>query len=366
MKQYKIYGILLALTPTLILLFHAVIWHGFTHKFLAVPEGYYVGNLARIGYISDYIDKRKQEVTLPRTHKQLAEWQGEPVDILTIGDSFSYAKGLGKNPSYQDFLTNDHNLSVLHMITEDKISFQEIIALTNSGFFDIVKPKYLLLESIQNLTIKRFAKTFDFGERGSLPAFRKKYLPKSHRHKHRDIFKSSETIAFMNEGNLKFALFSFGRLVSPNAFVSRIYDVELTRSLFSVGDGKRLLFMRDSLEEQERYTPNRLSRINANLNRLQQLLADHGIKLLFMVAPDKYELYHPYIKENPFPTTPYFERFRKMEKAYTFIDSEKILREKIAAGEKDIYYADDSHWTAKAGEAVSTEISKQIRNNNFL
>ncbi|MBE0599115.1 MAG: hypothetical protein IH614_17860, partial [Desulfuromonadales bacterium] len=63
-------------------------------------------------------------------------------------------------------------------------------------------------------------------------------------------------------------------------------------------------------------------------------------------------LYAPYIVDNPFPPSRFFELLRPLAKNYRFIDTETILREELTKGTKDLYWLDDTHWSWKASEAI--------------
>lgn len=104
--------------------------------------------------------------------------------------------------------------------------------------------------------------------------------------------------------------------------------------------------------------------VNKNFNDLAESLAKKGIKLIFMPAVNKYDLYSGFIKNNPYPLDKFFDNLRKFDKKYIFIDTKKILLEKLNAGEKDMYHVDDTHWSNKSAEVVSTVISKYIKTNN--
>jgi hypothetical protein len=43
---------------------------------------------------------------------------------------------------------------------------------------------------------------------------------------------------------------------------------------------------------------------------------------------------------------------RPLPRRYTLIDTKAILAEELRKGVKDVYYADDTHWSWKASEAI--------------
>ncbi len=127
---------------------------------------------------------------------------------------------------------------------------------------------------------------------------------------------------------------------------------ELTREMFTVSNGTRLLFLRDDVKRGTHTNIETIMLMNRNLNTLAEKLATRGIKLFFMPCVDKYTLYSGYLKDNPYPKSIFFEELRKLPKCYRLIDTKAILAEELEKGEKDIYYADDTHWSWKASEKI--------------
>ena len=79
--------------------------------------------------------------------------------------------------------------------------------------------------------------------------------------------------------------------------------------------------------------------INLN-NNLATILKRRNINLYFMLAFDKYNLYSKYIVNNK-------------DGVSTFIDTKAIDR-----GIKDIFYADDTHWSYKASESIVNHLKE--------
>lgn len=75
-----------------------------------------------------------------------------------------------------------------------------------------------------------------------------------------------------------------------------------------------------------------------------------------MPAVDKYNLYSPYIVSNKYPQSIFFEYLETLPKNYVFINTKKILLEELKKGEKDIFYADDTHWSYKANDIIINDI----------
>jgi hypothetical protein len=139
---------------------------------------------------------------------------------------------------------------------------------------------------------------------------------------------------------------------SDNAFGSHVFQRDLDRPLFSVAKARRLLFYDFDIYVLSFTTPEIIAQINDNMNRVADLLEKKGIGLIFMPVVSKYDLYSEFITGNPYPKSTFFEALRPLPKKYTFIDTKSPLLEEVRRGEKDIFFADDTHWTWKASDRV--------------
>ena len=97
-----------------------------------------------------------------------------------------------------------------------------------------------------------------------------------------------------------------------------------------------------------------------NFNHLSDKLKNINIELFLMPAVDKYDLYYPFIKNNYFNENDLFKYLRNANKNYYLIDTKKILEEELLKNEVDIFYADDTHWSYKASEAIANNLKKEI------
>lgn len=141
---------------------------------------------------------------------------------------------------------------------------------------------------------------------------------------------------------------------SNNTVVSK-----LNRQCFTAkGDEDNLYsYNEDTAHYSEEYIAGAIKK----LQQLHHLATKRNIKLIYMVAPNKSTLYAPYTTEpnnffcllnekSPFDTLPY---------VYNPMQTLRPLAEK---GVKDIYYADDTHWTPTTAKLAGEELTKQIIN----
>jgi len=117
------------------------------------------GDLARLGYIynnpSPSSEVAAQQKPLEKKYIRISETdldQNIKADILTIGDSFSEQRLVG----YQNMLANK-GFSVVHVdrFLSEENPVQVLIELINSDFFDRIKTKYVVLETVERFAVER-------------------------------------------------------------------------------------------------------------------------------------------------------------------------------------------------------------------
>lgn len=355
MNAYKIWVRAVMASLALFIAVNFAVW-GLATKTLLTP-GNENGDYTRVGYIAGSSYAIKRDYQLPRKHLENEDYQNQPVDVLTIGDSFS--NGCGKRDQYyQDWIASIDQGNVLNVQKlPGKNSFETVISLLNSGYLDLVHPKVILIEIIERHAIDYFSKPFDMNQRLPLDEVVKDF-------RNLRYLSHPPRVGFLNVGNMKFLLYAFLYRIKDNAFFSKVYMRELTRPFFSVKNEKQLIFAYEDFEHLTRENEESIKRVNENFNRLAQKLEEKGIKLYFMPVVDKYNLYADYLMENPYPRSHFFETLRALNKKYNLIDTKEILLQELKRGERDVFYADDSHWSWKAPkkifETVRFEFSRNV------
>ena len=321
-----------------------VIWKLWTEDLLT-EHNYYAGDLTRMGYLLGDKLYRKNYYDLPYLHIEAPDYAGQKIDVLTIGDSFSNGGGGGRNRYYQDYIASLNRFTVLNIYSYKHMdSLTTVSALCNNGTMDRLKPRIVLVETSQKFCIDDFAKQIDFDL--TIAADNREPFSQTHE------MNALPAVIFINNGNFKFLLYNLLYPFSDHAFIGKVSIRYLTTAMFSVKNGNRLLFLRDEVKRATHTTPENVSLMNHNLNRMADKLAAKGIHLYFMPCVDKYTLYSDYLKENPYPKNRFFEELRKLPKRYNLIDTKAILAEELKKGEEDIFYADDTHWSWKASEKI--------------
>jgi len=231
---------------------------------------------------------------------------------------------------------------------------ETIALLFNSGYLEKIGVKYILLESVQRESIRRFSYNninFDLNTDENIEKLIKSvydiYNPKK---------EDQQEIAIINnlnfnaiKYNLKFYLKGYGN--------NKEYYIEkLNKSLFSTDKGNEIIFHEDDIKNLSFENIRNINHLNQNLNELAKQLKSKKIKLYFMPVVDKYNLYADNIISNKYPRSIFFEELDKLPKDYNFINTKKILAKKLKLKEKDLFLPDDSHWNIKASKIVLDSI----------
>lgn len=348
MKHKRFFRIILGFLA-LFLAYNAAVWALYTETLLTGP----VGDLSRIGYISDVAQVKADLFDLPRRQISLEDLNGERLDLLTIGDSFSNRGVPGRNSRYQDYIASINGFNVANINASDENSMAEVFSLLRNGFFDRYRPKYLLLESVERECIKKFSGALEDYTAQEKPEKRAANRPV-------DVFKpnaaadtrSKPRVLFLNTGNFKYLLNAVLYNFSEHAFAKKVAVKELSRPLFSAGGGTKLLFYYDDIERRTLVTERSVESLNDNINYLSRELGKRNITLVFMPVVDKSNLYADYMNDDPYPKSRFFEKLRPLPKDYLFIDTKDILSKALQQGEKDIFHVDDTHWTWRASKLV--------------
>lgn len=327
------------------------VWKLWTEELLTESKGF-GGDLSRMGYVSDSKTNRDNVTDLPEKHIEGIDYRGGLIDMVTVGDSFSRGGAGGKNRYYQDYIATLNTMKVVNLPSlklpdedDEKSHFRTVLKLANSGWLHDRGVKYLLLESTEWLCVERFSRKFDLSESDDsahLSAIYAKYVKKS----------ELPDTGFINNGNLKWLIQPISYKLSGHDFKKKVYISTLDRDLFSAKDSRSLLFFHKNINIAPRFSFEDIKEMNEQLNLLSDLLSKQGIKLIFMPAVDKYNLYSDYIVNNTYPKSTFFEKLRPLPKRYRFIDTKAILLHDVRNGVKDVYYADDTHWSWKASEMI--------------
>ncbi|MGJ0310577.1 hypothetical protein [Aliarcobacter cryaerophilus] len=362
MSKFKKITFLWILSISVFLIFNFLIFFNYTNKVYPETSNSTIGDLARMSYSVDIIQERENITDLEKLHLYQNQYNYENIDMVTIGDSFSNGGAGGKNSYYQDYISTIYNKKVLNLNIQNYKNYLEIIAFfANSGYLEKIGVKYVLIESVQREALVRFArndlnlaiKTDKNLENIFGHAIETNNIEEIHKFKP-SIINNLNLNAFLY--NIKYYIKGYGKLNSS------VYIEKLNKDLFTSKSSSKLAFYHEDIKKLSLETKENIELLNHNFNNLADILESKGIELIFMPAVDKYNLYRPYIISNNYSESIFFEYLSTLDKKYIFINTKEILSKNLENSEKDIFYADDTHWSYKASNNI---IESDVFNNIF-
>jgi hypothetical protein len=270
-------------------------------------------------------------------------------DLLLIGDSFTDQAIYG----YKDYLSANDSIRVLYYdgLRDINNPIEKFYALYNSGFFNSIKVRNVILESVEREIVYRgtkINKLIRAQEKNTQIAIQPQLIRKS---------------AFPPPQIVKLPLYNLLYQFDNNAFFSQVYQVPLTQKLFSEERGNNLLFLDSDLTSiQTNNNVGLIKKLNAELNLIHHLLDSRGITLIVLPAPDKFDLYYDYIQNSEEYERPqFFELMKQMKKNYKYIETKHILSSQLDKV-RDVYLFNDTHWSPIGASIIAEEIIKTLNN----
>ena len=326
----------------------------------AVTRSYFIGgDLQRMGSFTIY-EAKGTDTAFPNKHTEFSDYIKSGIkvsfDVITIGDSFS--NGHSRN-YYQDYLADKYGLKVLNFHAKNYL--EGLYMFIESGLLEEFSPCAMILESVEREVQNRLGVSVITPESIDRNEFIHSILGKSSA----KSVRSGYFAPVMVKVNLKYFRDKLYRVFNTGKISRTIYITQLDREMFTnKGQENLLLYYYGDMNFID--YPLNVEMMSRNLANVAAMLKEKGIKLIFFVAPDKYDLYYPYIKDKTDkPENKFFDEMRKIKsEGYTIIDTLSLLRSALARGEKDIYWLDDTHWSYKGMKIVCDEIAKYLRPRN--
>lgn len=299
-----------------------------------------------------------EDIHYEQHHTEFAEYiaagAAESFDVLTIGDSFTNGADGG---SYPDYLVNHYGFKVLNVRLGRYDPLQILYILNESGWLDRISARVVLLESVERAVQYRYG--HDIIRPLKIGVNELKRLLQ--RPTNSEELSQKFMPPIMYNANMNYVISKLHHLCNPEELSAETGITELDRKLFTnPGYENVMLYYKDDLMYLS--DPINADMLSQNLNNAANLLKARGIKLVFFVGVDKYDLYYPYIIDKKGrPENPFFPKVRAVQgKDYVFVDTIKPLRDALEHGEKDIYFMNDTHWSHKGIKIVCDEIVKYI------
>ncbi|WP_242131690.1 alginate O-acetyltransferase AlgX-related protein [Aestuariivivens marinum] len=314
-----------------------------------------LNRLGKIPYPKDYRNQFHEVFNQEKRYHEFSELHLDSVqyvDVLTIGDSFSQQGAYG----YQNYLAIEQGLDVVNFdyktfALENYKPLHFLYQMLNSDIFEHVKADYIILQIVERDILRHLN---DLNEKKGLTIT--------------DLFENIKAELSLNEKyqNSTFRMrmndmvhfYRYGLLYCFNdrAFESSVYKKKLSKPLFSANEDMLLFYDRDISNMNNYSNAENVKQFNNILNRLNIELKALGIDLIVMPCADKYDIYYDYIIGNRHRENLFFENLKVLPKDYLYIDTKAVLKPYIDNGVKDVYFADDTHWSPIATKLIAEEV----------
>jgi hypothetical protein len=304
-----------------------------------------LGRLAQIPFGKEYdllIEKDfpekyhvKDTLILNSSHVQF----GQKPTVITIGDSYS---GMGKT-GYQNYLAL-HGLNVVNFVRKhaQDSPVKIISAMLNDNMIDSTTCKAVIVQTGSRNCISRLQESFDTISYKSI----KEYIPANN---------SRRPLNLLN-------LCSFIRL--QFGYDSPVLKAQLDRQRFSHKWGDRVYYYKEDLWFQ--YTKKEdIETAKENLKILNDKFLQKGIKLVFLICADKYDVYRPFMTDSNLPVDTLTDDFDSIS-GICVIDTKPLLCEMVREGKKDVCFMNDSHSSHIANKAIAEKIYYTLNSLQLL
>ena len=298
-----------------------------------IPFGHSYETIIRQGAIQE---------TLFKTIEKTEDLSSIHVDILTIGDSFSQQGNFG----YQNYLSQKE-LNVANCSRNLYSNpVQYAYNLLQENIIDSTNVKTIIIEKVE----REFeGAMIDFSTEKS--EIQRPIIREFHTNKKVEAIKSHEWSIIRARDYIYYMI---DREKSP------IYKVKLAKNLFTSNSPRYLYFYYWDIIGGLQIHPGNEEKILEVYKTISSKMKEKGIKFIFMVAVDKYDLYQNEIVENPYPKKRVMEDIdRIIGNSPHLLLSKKFLLPLIEKGEKDVFLFNDTHWSYKASRVIADEIYKK-------
>lgn len=294
-----------------------------------------IGHLACIPFGHEYDNLMKEQMmkdTLVVTMDSTEALRSVHTDVLTIGDSFSQQQ----NGGYQNYLCSK-GLAVANC---DRYLYdsplQYAYNLLDKGIVDSTNARVMVVENIERdleVNIRKFSP--DMVE-----------LPTS---------KPAKTAVKWSASRARDFIMYKLHLNTP------VHKATLNADFFTSDEGNALYFYSDDISLGTSLSKDVEGKLADIFATLREKASQRGIRLILLIAVDKYDLYQSHITDNPFPQKTVCEDVeRVLGENRDLVIVKNCLKALVDKGEKDVFLFNDSHWSYKASEAVADELFDRL------
>ena len=294
-----------------------------------------IGRLACIPFGFEYdkmIEKSIIKDTLFQTIYKTEDFQTVKTEVLTVGDSFSQQQNTG----YQNYLS-EKGVKVVNCFRRLYDSpIQYAYNLLDKNVIDSASVKVMVIE-IAERDFETFIGRFD-----------KDKVEVGKQYKESGVSSNSWSLARTRD----YLLYLIG-------WVTPIYKEELNTDLFSSDCPRDLYFYNDDIEKGVSISDG--DKVRQVINTVQEKADGKGISLIWLIAPDKYDIYQKYIVDNPYPVKTVNEDIERiLGKSPSLMIAKQYLLPLVEKGEKDIFLFNDTHWSYKSCKVIADELYDRL------
>lgn len=320
--------------------------------YLMTSENRVLKDLNRIGKLNidyDYFSKYPESKLDTIYFEYFANNTKNNYKVLNIGDSFSRQEMKGTS-GYVNFLAKQHTL--LNMPFSNP--FERIEELLNNNILDTIKVDYIILQQVHRNALNK------------LNSVKEKSIKSINQLREYDLNSKQEILNKFSSVNEKQPLFSKHNLFyALNALLKKdirekVIISKTKENLFSYDENKLIFYADDIKHLKRKNNIVEIKKANEKLNLLSAELKKKDIKLIVLIAPDKYDFYFDDLIKPPYQKPIFYDVFDTLQKDYIYFNPKKILR-KNKDFRKDLYFFDDSHWSPIASKIIAEKINEFIK-----
>lgn len=275
----------------------------------------------------------------------------ESYDFISIGDSFSNQAEAG----YQNCVAhNDYTLLNIDFTLIGMNPVQALVDLLNGDFFDSVTTNYVILQTVERFVIER-CENVDFTASIYTDEIENKVRNYS------SVKAKPRRMSFFSHDLLDMPCLNIHYIFDEKPRRSEVFNARTTDYLFTTNKKKVIFYFQDYKGIEKKNNPDSARIVVDTINEISDRLAQKNIKLIFLIAPDKYDIHYPWLLNKDRYIEPvFFHNYEQLEKKYIDIPAYTILSDAVKRGEKDIYFYEDTHWSPIAAQYVANEIVSKV------
>ena len=309
----------------------------------------------RVGHFSSGIDsfKKNSKLDFDTTYfEYLSETQKTEFKILNIGNSFSKQE-FQKINGYTNYLAMNDKIPLLNHIININNPAKRLKEIINSTVLDSLKVEYIILQFVErhftsNLNNVDNLKKINYSGLRILDKKNCKQLKEQ-------LIANKKYPGFFSKGTLFFGL----NTIFNKDLKGIVLKSKTKHNLFSSGSNDLLFYYEDISKLKMNNNPSLIEKANEELNNIALKLKKKDVKLIVLIAPDKYSFYYTDLLDNKYPEPILFNLLDTLPKNYLYFNSKRLLTEYKYIN-KDLYFSDDTHWSPLTSQIIADKLKSLI------